>query len=165
MLKPPQKYEILPGCRDLLENSTHASDFGQVVYTEGNVLDIDEPASASDGSWRRVVLMPVTNGLSEQEEHLDKVRGYRFRVRCDFNPPQLKDGQSYEDIGLNMEAFLEGQHQKVYEVLHGEILTLDKAEQLHQIRRKRPAGNMFRDQDKDFRYMTAEFLTVLGPTK
>lgn len=164
MIKPPQKNECLPKCEGLLEASGHAANFGQVVVTEGDVLSIDEPSPAVDGSWRRVVLMPVINGTAAQTEHMDKVRGFRFRVRCDFNPPQLEDGVTFEDIGLNMEAFLEGLHQKVYEVLHLTQLSLSKAEQLYKIKRIRAPGNMHRDPDKGYRYMMAEFLTVLGPT-
>lgn len=167
MLNPPQKYEVLPACKTLLDNSSLAADLiinGHVVVTEGNVLSFPEPTPASDGSWWRVVLMPTINGLAEQDEHLDKVTGFKFRVRCDFNPPQIDSDQTYDDIGLNLEAFLEGAHQKVYKVLHRQSLTLTKADQVYNIIRKKPPGSMFREPDKGYRYMMAPYLQILGPT-
>ena len=164
MLKPPQKFEILPGCKTLLDNSSLAADLsinGQVAAVEGNVLEVDEPSSIP---WWRVVLMPVINGLAAPTEYPDKVRGFRFRARCDFMPPQLDSGQTYADIGLNLEHYLEGMHQKVYEVLDQATLTVAHAEQLYNVRRRTSPGQMFRDQDKGYRYMTAEYITVLGPT-
>jgi len=160
MLKPPQTHDVFPKCEGLLEASQYASDFGQVDSVQGDFNDIEEPnPNTADGSWRRVVLMQVTNGLAEQKEFLDKVKGFRFRVRCDFMPPEVPDS-----VDLNVKAFLEGLHQKVYEVLNRQTLTLDKADQVYQIVRTIAPGKMFREPDKGFRYMTAEFVTVLGPT-
>ncbi|MDZ7658084.1 hypothetical protein [Fodinibius sp.] len=165
MLKPPQNNEVFPECEGLLKASEHASSFGQIVSVSDGFLQLDEPdGHADDGHWRRVVLMPVTNGIADAPEQLDKVRGYRFRVRCDFMPPQLGEDETFDDIGLDLQAFLEGQHQKVYEALHGKELTLTKAEQLYKVKRLIPAGNMHREPDKGYRYMAAEYLTVLGPT-
>lgn len=167
-LAPPQKHEVLPECKTLIEDSDFATMMGgngTVVVTEGNVLEVqEEPTPAGDGSWWRVVLMPVINGLDSPDEHLDKVRGYPFRVRCDFNPPDLDKGETYDDIGLDLEAFLEGAHQQVYEALNRKTISLDKAEQLYSVTRRKAPGNMFRDDKKQFRFMTAKYLTVLGPT-
>jgi hypothetical protein len=160
-LVPPQKHEVLPACRVFLE--LNAYDFGQVAITEGNVLQMDSPDPGPDGSWRRVVLMPVINGIADPQEHPDKVSGFRFRVRCDFNPPQLGEGVTYADIGLNLQAVLEGQHQKVYEVLNEKLVTLEKAVQVYRIIRYTKPGPMFRDENKGYRYMMSEYITIIGP--
>lgn len=189
VLKPPQTYDVLPKCRDILDSSLTVawdqdsgtsevqilSEYfnmndelltnGKVVVTEGDLLEAEEPEAAADGSWWRVVLMPVVNGLGQAQEYQDKVTGYKFRVRCDVNPPQTKRGQTLEDIGFNGSRFLEAMHYLVYSRLHYKSVAFANAALVHSIIRKRRPGRMFRDDQKGFFYMMAEYLTILGPTQ
>lgn len=159
MLMPPQTYEVLPAAKTLLETAGVIADmggFGAVIVAEGDVVNVAIPTASDDGFWWRIVLMEKINGMKDPDEHTDKVRGYPFRVRIDLNPPNT--------AVFDPQHFLEGAHQKVYATLHMKQVTLTKATLVYQIIRKTVPTAMFRDTDQGWRYMSAGYLTVLGPT-
>lgn len=158
MLNPPQTYEILPAVKSLIDTAgviPAMGGYGSVVATEGDVINVGWPEPAPDGFRWRIVLMEKINGLADPREYPDLTRGYPFRARIDLNPPSSS--------GFNKKHFLEGAHMKVRQALHMKQIGLTKAEPMYHIIRREVPTPMYRDTDQGWYYMSAEYLTILGP--
>lgn len=156
----PLKYEVLPDVKTTLlavsNINTALGGSGRVYVAEGDELDMEFPDTDADGFAARIVLIDVVNGVADMKEYLDRVRGYPFKVRADVKPVQNSD--------YNAKQVLELIHKLVFEALDGLSLSLGEAKQLYKINRDRSTTPMF-STNQGWKYMTAGYITVLGPTE
>lgn len=157
MLTPTRTADILPDCKTLLSVSDINTALGgedRVFMAEGDELTLDFPTPDANGFAGRIVLMDTLNGVADQTEYLDKVRGYKFKARVDLLPINSDE--------FNAKLVAEYIHHLIYMNLHGKELTLDHADQIYKLKRLTIPTPLF-GTEQGWKYMSATYLTILSP--